>query len=131
VEFSEAVKPYVKHAKICVTGGFRTLKGMEQALQDKATDIIGLARPLTAEPYLIKEMLEGKKTAAAENKVPLPVTTYTSVLQIGAIAKGVPIPDLSTEEGAAAAIAAATGKKPEEKPLGLQQNTEASYEKGN
>ncbi|GAA6045490.1 hypothetical protein JCM8097_006811, partial [Rhodosporidiobolus ruineniae] len=27
VEFSEAVKPYVKHAKICVTGGFRTLKG--------------------------------------------------------------------------------------------------------
>ncbi|GAA6043533.1 hypothetical protein JCM8097_001206, partial [Rhodosporidiobolus ruineniae] len=131
VELAEAVKPYIKHAKICVTGGFRTLEGMEQALQDKATDLVGLARPLTAEPYLIREMIEGKTKAAKENKAPAQVQTATSIAQIGAIAHGQPIPDLSNEEEAQACVAAATGQKPQDKPAGEGHNTEQSYEKNN
>lgn len=39
---------------------------MVQALQDGACDGIGLARPLGAEPYLCKEILEEKITGAIE-----------------------------------------------------------------
>lgn len=69
VEFSEQMKPLIKEARIAVTGGFRSADAMNKALQDGATDIIGLARPLTAEPYLCREIIEGKKTKAKENKV--------------------------------------------------------------
>lgn len=69
VEFSEQMKPLIKEARIAVTGGFRSADAMNKALQDGATDIIGLARPLTAEPYLCREIIEGKKTKAMDNKV--------------------------------------------------------------
>jgi 2,4-dienoyl-CoA reductase-like NADH-dependent reductase (Old Yellow Enzyme family) len=86
VEFAESVKPSIHNAKLCVTGGFRSRAAMEEALQGGATDIVGLARPLTAEPHLIREFVEGKKEKARENKMvrlslslslllsPLPVT---------------------------------------------------------
>jgi hypothetical protein len=69
VEFSEQMKPLIKEARIAVTGGFRSADAMNKALQDGATDLIGLARPLTAEPYLCREIIEGKKTKAMDNKV--------------------------------------------------------------
>ncbi len=37
---------------IVVTGGFRSAKGMNEALASGATDLIGLARPLAVEPDL-------------------------------------------------------------------------------
>jgi 2,4-dienoyl-CoA reductase-like NADH-dependent reductase (Old Yellow Enzyme family) len=52
-----------------VTGGFRSKKAMEEALSSGATDIVGLGRPLTAEPYLIRDLIEGKQEAAKENLV--------------------------------------------------------------
>ncbi|BGP12917.1 hypothetical protein JCM10213_004336 [Rhodosporidiobolus nylandii] len=125
VELAEAVKPHIKKALICVTGGFRSKAAMEQALQDGATDLVGLGRPLTAEPYLIREMLEGKKEAAKPNLAPNQIQTGTSIIQIAAIAKGEPIPDLSTQEGADACVAILMGQAP--KPA-EDQNTE-SYEK--
>ncbi|GAA5902151.1 hypothetical protein JCM6882_006714 [Rhodosporidiobolus microsporus] len=130
VEFAEAIKPHVKNALICVTGGFRSKAAMEKALQEKATDLVGLARPLTAEPHLIRDMLEGKTEAAKENKVPAAVQTATAIAQIGAIAKGLPIPDLSNEKEAEECLAGVMGKKPENKPAGEGHDT-SSYEKGN
>jgi hypothetical protein len=63
---------------------------------------------------------------------PIPCTTglqtATAIAQIGAIAKGQPIPDLSIQEVADSTLAAAMGQKPEAKPVD-KQNTEASYEK--
>ncbi|GAA5892582.1 hypothetical protein JCM6882_005652 [Rhodosporidiobolus microsporus] len=106
-EFSAAIKPHVKNALICVTGGFRTQAGMEDALQKRETDLVGLARPLTAEPHLVREMLEGKKEAAKENVVDPSLHIPVCVAQIGAIARGLPIPDLSDPEEAEACLAAA------------------------
>lgn len=83
VEFAEQIRPALKSAKLAVTGGFRTKRAMEQALGERSCDIVGLARPLTAEPYLIKEMIEGKKDAARENKavrlVPFSPGGYTEL----------------------------------------------------
>ncbi|GAA5862782.1 hypothetical protein JCM8547_006544 [Rhodosporidiobolus lusitaniae] len=128
VEFADTIKPVVKHARLAVTGGFRSKKAMEEALHG-SIDIVGLGRPLTAEPHLIKDMLEGKTEAAKENKVPNNMQTATAIAQIGAIAKGLPIPDLSDEATAQATLAAALGQKPEDKPAGEGHNTEQSYEK--
>ncbi len=51
IEFARKARERVKVALV-VTGGFRTIEGMEQALSDGATDFIGLARPLASEPDL-------------------------------------------------------------------------------
>ncbi|GAA6005645.1 hypothetical protein JCM10207_005281 [Rhodosporidiobolus poonsookiae] len=130
VEFAEAIKREgLKDAVIAVTGGFRSKAAMEEALQGGACDIVGLGRPLTAEPHLIKDMLEGRTDKAKENLVDASLQTATAINQIGAIARGEPIPDLSTREGADACLAAALGKKPEDKPAGKGHNTKTSYEK--
>ena len=48
-EFAGQIKPVVKNAIIYVTGGFRTVPGMVQAIRDGITDGIGLGRPATGE----------------------------------------------------------------------------------
>lgn len=51
---------------LLLTGGFRTLVGMEAALAEGAVDMIGLARPLAQEPELARGLLAG---TTAESKV--------------------------------------------------------------
>jgi hypothetical protein len=44
-----------------LTGGFRTLKGMGDAVSSGAVDFIGLARPLAVEPDLPARLLRGEE----------------------------------------------------------------------
>lgn len=67
IEFAEMIRPLMKKTKVYVTGGFRTASGMARAVQDGACDGVGIGRPLGAEPYLCKEILEGRVTGAIEN----------------------------------------------------------------
>ena len=127
VEFAEAVKPSLKQATLCVTGGFRSRKAMEEAIASGATDLVGLARPLTAEPYLIRDMLDGKTDAARDNKFPAPMQTGASIVQIAAISKGEPIPDLSVQDEVERVLEALKGGAMEVKPV-KDQNT-SSYHK--
>ncbi|KAK3104257.1 hypothetical protein LTR53_018593, partial [Teratosphaeriaceae sp. CCFEE 6253] len=55
---------------------------MATAVKDGACDGVGIGRPLGAEPYLCKEILEGKVTGAIENFVPLPQNTQATGTQI-------------------------------------------------
>jgi hypothetical protein len=71
---------------------------MNKALTEHSTDIIGLARPLTAEPHFCKQILSGKSTAAKPNLVNQQMQTASSYLQIGYIIDGGEIPDLSDKE---------------------------------
>ncbi|GAA5896673.1 uncharacterized protein JCM6883_006976 [Sporobolomyces salmoneus] len=128
IEFADNIRPRLKKAKLCVTGGFRSKKAMDEALEGGSVQIVGLARPLTAEPYLIRDMIDGKTDAAKPNLVPAALQTPASVAQIGAIGKGTDIPDLSKEEAAGQMVEGITGQKPEQKPV-PEQNTSASYEK--
>lgn len=90
IEFAEMIRPHLKKTKVYVTGGFRTTSGMVQAVQGTACDGVGIGRPLAAEPYLCKEILEGRVSGAIENLVPLPQNTQASGSQLHQIGKGHP-----------------------------------------
>ena len=62
IEFAEMIQPHLKKTKVFVTGGFRTASGMVQAIEGGACDGVGIGRPLGAEPYLCREILEGRVT---------------------------------------------------------------------
>ncbi|WKY00115.1 hypothetical protein Q1695_014745 [Nippostrongylus brasiliensis] len=50
LEFAEQLRPCFEKTVVYLTGGFRTAPAMVRAIADKATDGIGLGRPITAEP---------------------------------------------------------------------------------
>ena len=45
---------------LMVTGGFRTKEAMENALQSNVCQIVGIGRPLCADPYCVKKMIAGE-----------------------------------------------------------------------
>lgn len=65
LEFAEKITQQTS-VPLMVTGGFRTLAAMEQAVASGAVDIIGQARPYCAEPDLPKMFLAGKATKNLE-----------------------------------------------------------------
>ena len=56
--YAEEVRKRIQ-TPLMVTGGFRTVAGMAEAIRAGATDLIGLARPLAIEPALPNQMLSG------------------------------------------------------------------------
>ncbi|CEQ38968.1 SPOSA6832_00450 [Sporobolomyces salmonicolor] len=112
VEWSAQLRPVLKTAKLCCTGGFRTKRAMEQALTDGATQLIGLARPTTADPYFCKKILDDTLGGGQELSHSMFAQVVGSVAQIHAIANGQPIPDLSKPETMDAIMASlAKGKE--------------------
>ncbi|KAK1052450.1 hypothetical protein LTR74_016510 [Friedmanniomyces endolithicus] len=88
IEFAEMIRPLLKKTKVYVTGGLRTASGMARAVSEGSCDGIGIGRPLAAEPYLCKEILQGKITGAIEKFVPLPQHTQSSGTQLHQIGLG-------------------------------------------
>jgi 2,4-dienoyl-CoA reductase-like NADH-dependent reductase (Old Yellow Enzyme family) len=70
LKYAEEMKKHVQ-IPLAVTGGFRSTKGMNEALESRACDIIGLGRPLCPEPDIVNELLSGEKDSATlyENQV--------------------------------------------------------------
>jgi 2,4-dienoyl-CoA reductase-like NADH-dependent reductase (Old Yellow Enzyme family) len=66
VEFAEQIVPGLKKTKTYVTGGFKSVGAMVDALKTVAG--VGLARPVTQEPRLCKDILDGKVTGAIQQK---------------------------------------------------------------
>jgi 2,4-dienoyl-CoA reductase-like NADH-dependent reductase (Old Yellow Enzyme family) len=58
IEFAAKMKQLIK-APIIVTGGFRSASGMTQAITSGDVDMVGIARPLTLNPDLPKEIIRG------------------------------------------------------------------------
>ena len=48
LEYAEHAKEFAGDAALVVTGGFRSVAGMNSALASGATDMIGTARPMAA-----------------------------------------------------------------------------------
>jgi 2,4-dienoyl-CoA reductase-like NADH-dependent reductase (Old Yellow Enzyme family) len=61
LEFAEKVRGEVK-VPLMLTGGFRSLEGMNAPLRDGALDLIGLGRTLAIEPEAPARLLQGKET---------------------------------------------------------------------
>jgi 2,4-dienoyl-CoA reductase-like NADH-dependent reductase (Old Yellow Enzyme family) len=88
VEYAELLKSHLKLTKVVTTGGFQTSQGMADAISRGAADskcflagrtyllsgwrhaVIGLARPLTAEPLLVRDILRGETEQAKGDKFP-------------------------------------------------------------
>lgn len=59
LEFARNVRK-TSRIPIMLTGGFRTRRAMDAALQENALDLIGLARPLVMDPELPRRLLAGE-----------------------------------------------------------------------
>jgi 2,4-dienoyl-CoA reductase-like NADH-dependent reductase (Old Yellow Enzyme family) len=64
LEFARRVRA-VTDVPLMVTGGFRSLEVMNEALADGALDLVGLARPLAVDPDLPNDLLAGRDRQAA------------------------------------------------------------------
>ena len=62
LKYADAIKA-VATMPVMVTGGFRTRAGMDDALRQGATDMIGLARPFCLDPAFPRRMLAGELDA--------------------------------------------------------------------
>ncbi len=60
LEFAEKARQAVK-TPLVVTGGFRSLAGMAQAITSGDIDFVGLARPLAIDPELPNRLLKGEE----------------------------------------------------------------------
>ncbi|OJA17442.1 hypothetical protein AZE42_05933 [Rhizopogon vesiculosus] len=107
IQFAELLRPHLKFSKIVVTGGFRTAHGMSDAVSQGATDMIGLARPLTAEPHLVRDILRGEKNKVKDDKFPdSPLLRFVaSAAQIAEIGNGQDITDFDNAFNVARFIA--------------------------
>ncbi|MGM7685181.1 NADH:flavin oxidoreductase/NADH oxidase family protein [Cytobacillus sp. Hm23] len=92
LDFAEKLRKTV-HMPLCVTGGFRSKKGMENAIHSNATDFIGIARPLAVYPDLpnliaqnsLQEVkLSEKKIGvrSIDNKMPFDVMWYSQQMEM-------------------------------------------------
>ncbi|EFO87283.1 hypothetical protein CRE_25771 [Caenorhabditis remanei] len=67
-EFAEQIRPVFKNTVVYLTGGFRTVGAMVDAVQRNTTQGIGLGRPVTAEPDLPKKILNGVVPSAVKDE---------------------------------------------------------------
>lgn len=82
LEYAERVRA-VTAIPLMVTGGFRTRQGMNDALSDGATDLIGLGRPLAIEPDLPRRLLQGESEAAIPVHLDTGISLIDKTLQGG------------------------------------------------
>ncbi|MDZ7834352.1 MAG: tRNA-dihydrouridine synthase [Alkalibacterium sp.] len=61
IDYAEKIKNSID-IPVVVTGGFRSIESMEEALRQNKTSMIGLARPLALVPDLPNQMLEKELT---------------------------------------------------------------------
>ena len=59
LEYAKNIREAVS-LPLMVTGGFRTKQGIENALESRVCQMIGIGRPLCADPLCIKKMLNGQ-----------------------------------------------------------------------
>ena len=68
LDFAEKIRKQVQ-CKLMVTGGFRTVAGMNAALESGACDFIGMARPFAVEPDVTNRLIAGQDVRYAVDKI--------------------------------------------------------------
>jgi 2,4-dienoyl-CoA reductase-like NADH-dependent reductase (Old Yellow Enzyme family) len=99
LEFAAMIVPALHKTKTYVTGGFRTLRGMLDAL--KTVDGVGLGRVVAQEFSLSRDMLNGTITGAIDQKIDQGDFALTNIIagsQIRQVGKGQDPIDMSREE---------------------------------
>ncbi|HEX3984204.1 MAG TPA: NADH:flavin oxidoreductase/NADH oxidase family protein [Acidisoma sp.] len=111
VEFASAVRA-VAAMPVMVTGGFRSLAGMVEALERGDLDVIGLGRPLIADPETPRRLLSGEidRAPAPEAGLNLFHLQQWNNMQLERLGDGLD-PDPSLDSAWAAAEFAAMEKR--------------------
>ncbi|MGN5764886.1 NADH:flavin oxidoreductase/NADH oxidase family protein [Acinetobacter calcoaceticus] len=83
LEFAEKIRQHVS-CKLMVTGGFRTVEGMNAALASGACDFIGIARPLAVEVDLPERLIAGHNVRYAVNQIKtgIPFVDKMAIMEI-------------------------------------------------
>jgi hypothetical protein len=83
LEFAEKIRQHVA-CKLMVTGGFRTVEGMNAALESGACDFIGIARPLAVEVDLPERLIAGHDVRYAVNQIKtgIPFVDKMAIMEI-------------------------------------------------
>ena len=83
LEFAEKIRQHVS-CKLMVTGGFRTVAGMNAALESGACDFIGIARPLAVETDLTDRLIAGNDVRYAVNQIKtgIPMVDKMAIMEI-------------------------------------------------
>lgn len=83
LEFAEKIREHVS-CKLMVTGGFRTVEGMNAALASGACDFIGIARPLAVEVDLPERLIAGHNVRYAVNQIKtgIPFVDKMAIMEI-------------------------------------------------
>jgi len=83
LDFSEKIRQEVK-CHLMVTGGFRTVKGMNDALESGACDFIGIARPFAVETDLSNHLIAGKDVRYGVEKIKtgIPMIDKMAIMEI-------------------------------------------------
>jgi len=63
MDYAESIRRAVPEMPLMVTGGFRSLAAMREAMSAKALDVVGIGRPLCVEPDLAARLLDGRADA--------------------------------------------------------------------
>ncbi|RVT34447.1 NADH:flavin oxidoreductase/NADH oxidase family protein [Acinetobacter indicus] len=83
LEFAERIRQEVR-CHLMVTGGFRTIQGMNTALASGACDFIGIARPFAVEPDLAHRLLAGQDVRYGVDKIKtgIPLVDKMAIMEI-------------------------------------------------
>lgn len=83
LEFAERIRQEVR-CHLMVTGGFRTVQGMNTALASGACDFIGIARPFAVEPDLGHRLLAGQDVRYGVDKINtgIPLVDKMAIMEI-------------------------------------------------
>jgi len=98
IEFAEKITPSLTKTRTYVTGGFKTASAMVDALG--TVDGVGLARPVTLEPELPRQILSGEVDAAIKQLTDdndFAITSIASGAQISQLGKDQQPIDLSDQ----------------------------------
>ena len=81
LEFAERLRGRTK-MPLMVTGGFRTLSGMEEALKGNALDVIGMGKPFAENPGLPEALFSGASNGVALKAIKMPLPALTSMAEM-------------------------------------------------
>ena len=72
----------ITNTPLLLTGGFRSVKAMEDALKSEKLDVIGLGRPFCLYPNLAQDIFDGKETSF---KAPVPTIGIELLDKMGGV----------------------------------------------
>lgn len=98
IEFAEEIRPVLKRSVLAVTGGFRSRDKMAQAINEGSCHMVGVARPVTAEPTLPRDVVEGRSEGAKTSYIKQQLSTPASIKQLQEIGHGKPLSDYSNKD---------------------------------